>query len=123
MESIFTLERHYAFFLSPSICHDFANIPGHVPRLEWPSIQPCILVGSMAWDSCPTHCAFSASMCFCYHFVCPQPSGETYLMFVCLYSLLCGLSVIWLKSENSYTVSSHLVLSSCSHPSSFAITA
>lgn len=122
MESIFTLKRQYALLLSTSICRDFANIPCHVPRLEWPSNSLCILVGSMAWVSCPTHGALSASMCFCYHLVCPQLSGETYLMFACLCSLLCHLSVvlIQLKSENSYAASSLLVLSSCTHLSSFA---
>lgn len=90
---------------------------------DWPSNPPCILVGSMAWDSCPTHCALLASsMCFCYHLVCPQLSGETCLMFACLCSLLCHLPVVltWLKSANSYSVSSLLVFSSCTHPSSFA---
>lgn len=57
------------------------------------------------------HPGLSASMCFCYYFVCPQLSGKTYLIFACLCSLLCHLSVvlIWLKSENFYSVSSLLV--------------
>lgn len=46
----------------------------------------------------------------------------SYLMFTCLCSLFCHLSVVltWLKTENSYTVSSLLVFSSYSYPSSFA---